>query len=327
MSRAARRNKLVLAAIVVLIFGVANLFGRELNALMLRWPGIDKVLHFGAFALFFAVTYGLASTNLDPRRAALLVAGLGVAVSFSDEAVQAVTPGRNVELGDLMADWSGLGFGWSIAAAPTRRFAVPFACAALLAGASVSYASYASMHDISRARAHLREGNFLEARESLLKALAAGHRTAAVFNELAWADVESGRGEPEQAVRWARTALEMTPDDPNVLDTYGWASRWSVPTGPCQTCSASIIISAPSISRSAARPRPSIISGSSSACQRPAKRHPHAAHSRRCRPGDEQTNPWRLTQPATHAPPGHEQNDRRAAIRLDTRSNRPGRNF
>jgi tetratricopeptide (TPR) repeat protein len=223
-----RRSTILIAAttglLVVTMFAVLNAFGRELNSLMLRVPGIDKGLHFAGFAVAFVLLFALARRADRPATMAALLATAGALVlSLSDEAAQSFFPGRNVEAADLIADWSGIALGWVLVGAVPRRLAVPLASAALVVAGSVTYASYVQLKDYSNAIAHLRRGEFYLARGSFLKALEAGHRTAAVYNGLSWADVESERGDPQKAVEWARTALEMTPDDPNVLDTYGWA--------------------------------------------------------------------------------------------------------
>ena len=217
------RSKIAVGATLIVAPVLAeNFFGRQLNAFFLRAPGIDKGLHVLAFFLIFVAVYWLAG-HVSRNARALLALGTGVALSLADELLQQFAPGRSVEFYDLVADWAGLSFGWVAARGPRRPIGVAVAALALLSTVYVSYDTHVKLIDYSRALHFEAAHDFVAAREHYVRAVAKGNRSAAIYNGLAWASIESGTANPEEAVEYAARALAMTPDDPNVLDTYGWA--------------------------------------------------------------------------------------------------------
>ena len=50
-----------------------------------------------------------------------------------------------------------------------------------------------------------------------------GNRDAALLNNLAWASIKAG--EAEKALRYARAAYGLMPDNPAVAGTLGWAQH------------------------------------------------------------------------------------------------------
>ncbi|HET7219013.1 MAG TPA: VanZ family protein [Vicinamibacterales bacterium] len=218
-----RKNAAIGLALLVAIIAGANLVGVELNGLFLRIPGSDKVVHViaytAAFVCFFALA-GIVSPSVRTRVA--LAAAAGLTLSIGDELLQELAPGRNVEFFDLIADWAGLTLGWVISVRPAPRIAAVACAAALVSGAFVAHDTYANLIDYSRAIQAERRFDFAAARGHYLTALANGHRTADVYNGLAWVTVESG-GNAAEAAEYAATALQMRPDNPDILDTYGWS--------------------------------------------------------------------------------------------------------
>lgn len=209
-------------AIAMVVFA-ENLFGQQLNAMFLRLPGLDKVLHVLQYLFVFAAVYLLAPrTFLRPRR--VLIAGVfGALLSIADELLQQLAPGRNLELFDLLADCSGLTLGWVIVAKPIRALALTAGTLAVGLAAYVTYDTHVRLIDYSRALGYERQHDFVRAREYYLRALERGMRTSELYNELGWVEIESGRGDPRKAVEYARTALAMQPGNADILDTYGWA--------------------------------------------------------------------------------------------------------
>jgi Tfp pilus assembly protein PilF/VanZ family protein len=209
------------AAIVVLVFA-ENLFGRQLNAFFLAYPGIDKVLHFVEYAgIFFVAKWVAASAQVPARWQGVTALSAAFALSVVDETVQRLGPGRSVELLDVAANAAGCVFGYALSMAGARRLAL--CTAALLAGAAVSYDTHLRLRDFSRGLQYERAHRFGLARLHYQKALAAGLRTPVLYNSLSWVEVESGEGDPRKAVEYASIALSMRPDNPDFLDTYGWA--------------------------------------------------------------------------------------------------------
>lgn len=211
-------------AIVVAILLAANLVGFELNALFAAAPGSDKVVHFLTYALVFVSVFTLSGRFTKSVTMQAAIAGAaGLLLSVGDELLQELAPGRNVEFFDLVADWSGMTIGWALAARPARRVAAVAIAGALGAAAFVTHATYVDLIDYSRALRAERQHDFATARMHYLRAVEKGHRTAAVYNGLAWVSVEAEAGDPEESVDYARKALAMAPGDADIYDTLGWA--------------------------------------------------------------------------------------------------------
>ena len=203
---------------------VQNLFGGVLNAFFLRYPGIDKILHFVEyFAVVVVLNAGTAAFVEDPGRRLRMMLGAGVILALTDESVQWLAPGRTVEGMDLVADLSGLTVGWLTIARPRRSVALAAGASALIAVGYVTWSTHRLLIDYSRALQYERQHDFVRAREHYHRAVAAGLQSPGLFNELAWVEVESGVGDPSVAVQYAERALRMQPDNPDILDTYGWA--------------------------------------------------------------------------------------------------------
>jgi tetratricopeptide (TPR) repeat protein len=65
-------------------------------------------------------------------------------------------------------------------------------------------------------------GNYKEARDAYLKALAIRRNDIQALNNLAYLFVD-GLNQPADGLKYAKRAIEVQPRNPNVLDTYGWA--------------------------------------------------------------------------------------------------------
>ena len=211
-------------AMVVAILLTANLVGFELNALFLAAPGSDKVVHFFAYAIAFVCIF-IVSGGLTRHVTARvsIAAGIGLMLSVGDELLQELAPGRNVEFYDLVADWAGMTMGWVVSVQPPRSLAAVAAALSLSAVGFVTRATYVDLIDYSRALRAERQQDFPTARIHYLRAVDKGHRTAAIYNGLAWVSVEANAGDPAESVQYARKALAMEPGNADVLDTLGWA--------------------------------------------------------------------------------------------------------
>lgn len=222
------RSRLLLAiglgALVSAVFA-GNLFGRQLDAFFLEYPGIDKLLHTVEYGLIVVVVHAMLQRTTVLRSAHLVRVTLGFALGLAtlDEMAQRLFPARSVEALDFIANFAGITLGWVFIQRSAPRLRLAAACLALAASGFASYRTYATLIDFSRALAYERRHDFISAREHYRRALAAGLRTAGLFNELGWVEIESGVGDPKQAVEYARTAFEMQPNNPDVVDTYGWA--------------------------------------------------------------------------------------------------------
>ena len=211
-------------AMVVVGLAAANLAGVEVNALFAAVPGSDNVVHFVAYAIAFVCMFQLSGrfTKRVTTQVAI-AAGSGLLLSVGDELIQQLAPGRNVEVYDLVADWAGMMLGWVVTARPSPSMAAMATAASLGAGGFVTHATYERLVDYSRALRAERNQDFAMARVHYLRAVDKGHRTAAIYNGLAWVSVEAGAGDPDESVDYARRALALQPGDPDILDTLGWA--------------------------------------------------------------------------------------------------------
>jgi Tfp pilus assembly protein PilF len=195
-----------------------------LEQLFLALPGIDKVAHVIFHCALFICVHAMVSTSGAPARLQSPIAAVAVlAVAVIDEVVQSIIPSRSVELEDLVAGAAGLSFGWVLTAKPTRAQAIAVTAAATLAAVSVTTHTYLRMIDYSRGLRYSRQQDLVTARTYFQRARAAGLRTPGLYNELGWVEIESGVGDPVKAVEYAKTALDMQPQNPDILDTYGWA--------------------------------------------------------------------------------------------------------
>jgi Tfp pilus assembly protein PilF/VanZ family protein len=213
------------AGVAAVIFA-ENLFGRELNAFFLRFPGIDKGLHTLEYLFVVVLLHALVRRTLHVQHElwhVRLAIGLSVLLAALDESLQRLAPARNVETLDFVANLAGITMGWVVVGKPARRTALAATAVAVSVAAFVAWDTHVKLIDYSRALRYEREHDFVRAREHYLKALDAGLRTPGLFNELGWVEIESGVGDPVKAVAYARTALEMQPGNADIADTYGWA--------------------------------------------------------------------------------------------------------
>jgi hypothetical protein len=210
---------------LVLLVLAENLFGGELSAFFLRFPGIDKVLHTLEYALVMVCVHVLARRAAGTTNVAVLPIALAVAIGIAvlDESLQRLFPSRSVEAFDFIANLAGITLGWVFVRRPAPRVRFAAAGLALAAAAFVTYDTHVMLIDYSRAMQYEKQHDFVRAREHYLRALAAGLKSPSLFNELGWVEIESGVGDPRKAVEYAKTARELQPENPDVADTYGWA--------------------------------------------------------------------------------------------------------
>ena len=212
---------LIVMAVVVF---AENLFGRELNALFLRYPGIDKVLHAVEYSFVFIFAHWLLGGLTNNVRVRIVTAvAAGLLLSVADEGLQLFVPERSVELFDLAANFSGLTLGALVALKPSRRLTLSLGTLAVATLGYVVYDTHQKLFELSLALRYEHNHEFGRAREHYLRAVAAGLSGAEVYNGLAWVSIESGDGDPRDALKYAQKAFDLQPGNPDVLDTYGWA--------------------------------------------------------------------------------------------------------
>lgn len=213
------------AAGVVALLVIEDLFGDALNEMLLHLPGVDKVLHFGqSMALFFvfhAVSSRLGSSPGTPIVTG--VVGAFLAAVF-DEFQQQWTAGRHVELADILAGMSGVAVAVAVVVARRgQRRAAGLALCGIAAGATLTYRSHLDTRDYNWGLLADRAGRRDEALRHYRAAAARGVSNPEAYNAAAWTIVDGELGDPREAVRFAERSLELRRDNPDALDTYGWA--------------------------------------------------------------------------------------------------------
>jgi tetratricopeptide (TPR) repeat protein len=201
-----------------------NLFGREVDAFFLRYPGVDKPLHFLEYFLVVVLVHAAlppTTGHVDPRiRIAL---GVGIVLALLDEIVQQFAAARTVDILDVVANFAGISMAWVVLRRPPLVPAVATTLLAVGAGSYVTWHTHLLLRDYSRALQYERQQDFVRAREHYIRAYVAGLRTPSLLNQLGWVEIESGVGDPQKAVQYARMAHELEPENADILDTYGWA--------------------------------------------------------------------------------------------------------
>lgn len=198
-----------------------------LNLLLIRLPGVDKVLHtIQSIAIFALVYWALGRTRLSGQRRLFCSAAITLAVAALDELQQTLAPGRSVEAADLFAAASGViiaaAGAWMLASGPSVR-AYSAAALGILLSASITLDSFAKTKDFNRGLILAGRGDLAGAHQSYLEALKHGQVHAELYNSLAWTGVESGTIAAATAVQYAEQSLALEPRNADALDTYGWA--------------------------------------------------------------------------------------------------------
>ncbi len=219
------RVVLGLVAVVVVVEAVSIAFGGLVDDLLLYLPGIDKVLHAAGFLAIFVVCHRLMKATLPGFDAGALALGLALVVlAAGDELGQGLRSNRSLDLKDFIASVSGVALGVAWLLRPRRPWlALAAGMAALIVTGVVTLESYTTQRHMNAGTRFSRAGDFASARREYRLAYEAGVRSASLFNELGWVEIESGEGDPKSAVEYAAQALAMRPDDADVQDTYGWA--------------------------------------------------------------------------------------------------------
>lgn len=214
----------LLAALVLLPDAIAG----PLSTFWMRFPGLDKPTHFLAFIVVFLIVHAvLRRCEWPVMEGGRLRAALAGSLIFSilDEAQQALFGhGRTAEYGDLVADAAGALVGMTLLS--SRRLGLRRTLAVvgilLVPVAVVTIRTYHDLIHFNRGMVYEREHKYEQARTEYLLALKSGFQSAHLYNTIAWLDIEFLQADPVEAEHYAVQALTIDPDNPDILDTYGW---------------------------------------------------------------------------------------------------------
>lgn len=214
--------------LLAMLFVLPNVVSIELSTFWLRFPGLDKPTHFLAFIAVFWVVYAVLRGSVWPHgeKWKLVVAiCVSLVISVADEIQQALLGlGRTAEYGDLVADWSGVLVGLTGVTAGRLgwRHAIAIVALLLLPVAAVTAQTYQDLKHFNRGMVYEREHDYQRARTEYQLALESGFQSSQLFNTIAWLDIEFLDKDPVEAERYAAQALAIDPNNPDILDTYGW---------------------------------------------------------------------------------------------------------
>ncbi|MFA7593472.1 MAG: VanZ family protein [Thiohalobacteraceae bacterium] len=217
---------------VLLLAGIAMFIadghGYDIQRLSLRYPGIDKLAHFLTHLTLTLGIYGIARRSWKGLGRATLLAIAVVAsllLGLVDETQQAFVAGREFDLLDLLANVCGTTTGALLLAArqsTARRNLVWMLLPVGMLGAILVHA-YASGRYYSTGLLQIHAGDLVGAQRSFLEGIARGYATPALYNELAWLELERLDADPATALWHSALAVAAEPDNAGFLDTHGWA--------------------------------------------------------------------------------------------------------
>jgi tetratricopeptide (TPR) repeat protein len=214
--------------LLAMVLVVPNIMATKLSKIWLQYPGIDKPTHFSAFLAVFLVVYGMLHGLMRPasRRGRLgLAVCISLGISLADEVQQAVLGiGRTAEYGDLVADAAGIFVGLTgmTTGQLGAKRAVLIVALLLIPVAMVTVKTYHDLEHYNRGMMYEREHDYQRARAEYQLALDSGFQSAQLYNAIAWLDVEFLAGDPVKIETYAARAFAMDPDNPDIIDTYGW---------------------------------------------------------------------------------------------------------
>ena len=210
---------------VALLLAAESLGAGTILDVSLRYPGIDKVGHVLQYGLVFLVVWQLTGRVVERRLARVAAAAAVTCVlAVGDESWQRLFAERTFDLADLAADGVGIVLGIGLGpAGRSRRLGRGLMAAAVVGGLGLAAHEHVRLRHYSRGLLHSRHGDLRSALGEYRLALRDGLDSPRFYNELAWAELESGVGDVAAGVRYASLAITASPRDPDILDTYGWA--------------------------------------------------------------------------------------------------------
>jgi tetratricopeptide (TPR) repeat protein len=219
---------MVISFTIAALLIVPDINVQNINEILKRYPGIDKIVHFVEHLVLTVVTFIILRKLLPhrPTRTLLIFATLlSIAFSLLDEVHQLFVAGRSFEYFDLVANISGattavLLILWKQS---NRGIALVSVTAPLILTGVVTYISHKEQLPYYQGMQFEKERQYELAKTHYLRAIKAGNDSTGLYNAIAWLNLEFLQRDYEEALNYAYMAVQDRPNNADYLDTYGWA--------------------------------------------------------------------------------------------------------
>lgn len=194
----------------------------------LKYPGIDKLAHFIMHAVLVSIVYVFGRSAFPRKSAYSVLLGamlLSALLGVIDEIQQGLVVGRDFDVFDIVSNLCGaLSTGILITLRTVRR---RYLLVALLAPLGAMYLvvaySYSSSQNYQLGLMYIKQKDYVEARKVFRVAIEQGEALPALYNELAWVELEYLHTDPALSLVYTQRAITEQPENPDFLDTHGWA--------------------------------------------------------------------------------------------------------
>ena len=214
-------------AVLFLVIVLPDVSRAYISNILLHYPGIDKLVHFVEFLLIMCMTYLFLSLRMFafPRNKKVGISLLfSLSISVIDEYHQLLIPKRSFEYADLLVNTAGILTGTIIILFKKIRLSVilPVLAVIVWVVSLVTSDSYRKMKHFNMGILYERENNYPDAMKHYLLALRSGNESPALYNNMAWINIEFLNGDPEVSLEYVKKALALNPDSADIIETYGW---------------------------------------------------------------------------------------------------------
>lgn len=232
LSNNGKTKGLVLYGLITFCFTgfilLANYNADHILMLSLEYPGMDKAAHFIVHIILVTCLYGLCRKLwplLKTSHCLLAVFILSLFLGLIDELQQLFISNRDFNPEDLLANTCGalsavilITVGKERILVSALMLSVPLATMYLLTQHTRDSSLYYSAGLI-----HIKNKNYSAARQEFLNAISHNEQLPALFNELAWIEMEHLQTDPAISLNYTQRAISAEPDNANFMDTHGWA--------------------------------------------------------------------------------------------------------
>ncbi len=217
----------LLSGLGVFLF-LADRHAEQILLLSLAYPGIDKLGHFLVHGVLVMILHAGARTLMPSQgayRRMLMVLMLSAALGLFDELHQLLVAGREFDLFDVLANLLGALAGLGIIGVrmnERKRF-VPLLVVSLAILFMLVRYDWGSRHFYQAGLVYMKQKNYPAARQAFHSAIDQGETLPALFNELAWLELEYLDVDPGVSLSYTERAVRARPENADFLDTHGWA--------------------------------------------------------------------------------------------------------